>query len=159
MYIFKKIFLFVIITISFNIYDLYSQDDWKTGWQNALAKLDSMFYRQQAQFRLMQSYQNEATEELILKDIDTLIVFRADVNSHIDFANNYKFSADADAINASETIRLKVEGLKEYFEQCRMQIHVNNNILQKYLKNESLDFKVKQIDELTLKNYAPVLNN
>lgn len=80
-----------------------------------------MFYREQAQFRLMQSYQNDATEELILKDMDTLSVFVTDVNAHIDYCNNFKFSPDADVINASETIRLKIEGLKEYVEQCRLQ--------------------------------------
>jgi hypothetical protein len=151
---FIYLFIFVSVVTSSN---LFSQSDWKADWQFALAKLDSMFYREQAQFRLMQSYQNDATEELILKDMDTLTVFVTDVNAHIDYANSFKFPADADAINASETIRLKVEGLKEYFDQCRLQIHVNNNILQKKLKNESLDFKVKQIDDLKLGNYAPVL--
>lgn len=134
-----------------------SQDNWKTSWNAVLAKLDSMFYREQAQFRLMQSYQNDPTEELILKDIDSLIVFQKDVNLHIGFANDYEFTSDADSKNASETIRLKIEGLKEYFEQCRLQIHVNNNILQRRLKNESLDFKVSQIDELKLNNYEPKL--
>ncbi|HMQ81136.1 MAG TPA: hypothetical protein PKD94_16340 [Ignavibacteria bacterium] len=153
----KYLILLFVTIISLNTTHLYSQADWKTDWNNVLAKLDSMFYREQAQFRLMQSYQNEATEELILKDIDTLNVFATDVNAHIDFANNFKLPADSDALNASETIRLKIEGLKEYFEQCMLQIHVNNNILQRRLKNESLDFKVKQIDELKLGNYAPVL--
>ncbi len=152
----KKLFLLFFIS-SIITAGSYSQDDWKTGWNAALAKLDSMFYREQAQFRTMQGYQNDATEELILKDIDTLTVFRADVNSHIDFVNNYKFTADADAINASETFRLKVEGIKEYIEQCRMQIHIKNKILQRKLANETLDFKVRQIDELKLNNYAPVL--
>lgn len=150
------VLLFVSI-ISINTADVFSQDDWKTEWNNVLAKLDSMFYREQAQFRLMQSYQNDATEELILKDMDTLSVFVTDVNAHIDYCNNFKFSSDADVINASETIRLKVEGLKEYAEQCRLQLHVNNNILQRKLKNESLDFKVKQIESQKLGNYAPVL--
>ncbi|HWA07635.1 MAG TPA: hypothetical protein VG961_13880 [Ignavibacteria bacterium] len=150
------ILLFVSI-ISLNTNDLYSQPDWKADWNNVLAKLDSMFYREQAQFRLMQSYQNDATEELILKDIDTLNVFVTDVNAHIDYCNNFKFSPEADVLNASETIRLKIDGLKEYAEQCRLQIHVNNNILQRKLKNESLDFKVKQIESLKFGNYAPIL--
>ncbi len=153
----KYLLLLFVTIISFTAADVYSQSDWKTDWQNALAKLDSMFYREQAEFRLMQSYQNDATEELILKDMDTLNVFVTDVNAHIDFANNFKFGPEADVLNASETIRLKVEGLKEYFEQCRLQIHVNNNILQRKLKNETLDFKVRQIDDLKLGNYAPVL--
>jgi len=154
---YKYFFISIIFFASLFTCSTNAQNDWKAQWQFALAKLDSMFYREQAQFRLMQSYQNDATEELILKDIDSLNVFVNDVNAHIDYANNFKFNTDADVLNASETIKLKVDGLKEYFEQCRMQIQVNNNILQKKLKNESLDFKVKQIDELKLGNYAPVL--
>lgn len=153
----KYIFIFFITVSSFFTVDTFSQNDWKTNWNNTLTILDSMFYREQRQFRTMQSYQNEATEELILKDIDTLTVFVVDVNAHIDMCNNYKFTADADAINASETFRLKLEALKEYFEQCRMQIHVNNNILQKRLKNELLDFKVRQIDDINLGSYVPIL--
>jgi hypothetical protein len=102
---------------------MYSpQDDWKPNGIMFWPNLDSMFYREQAQFSL-QSYQNDATEELILKDMDTLSVFVTDVNAHIDYCNNFKFSPDADVINASETIRLKIEGLKEYAEQCRLQLH------------------------------------
>ncbi len=153
----KYIFIFFITLSSFFPVNIFSQNDWKTDWNNTLTILDSMFYREQRQFRTMQSYQNEATEELILKDIDTLTVFVVDVNAHIDMCNNYKFTADADAINASETFRLKLEALKEYFEQCRMQIHVNNNILQKRLKNELLDFKVRQIDDIKLGSYVPIL--
>ncbi len=153
----KYITVLFIAVLFLSSADIYSQNDWKTDWNNVLAKVDSMFYREQAQFRLMQSYQNDATEELILKDIDTLNVFVTDVNAHIDYCNNYKLPQDADAINASETIRLKLEALKEYFDQCRLQIHVNNNILQKKLKHEILDFKVRQIDDLKLGNYAPVL--
>ncbi len=48
--------------------------------------------------------------------------------------------------------------------ECRLetgrthqQIHVNNNILQKRLKNEILDFKVRQIDDIKLGNYVPIL--
>lgn len=152
-----RIFITLFILLSLVSSKTYSQDDWKLFWSAALSKLDSMFYREQAQFRLMQSYQNDATEELILKDIDTLNVFVKDVNLHIEYCNNYKFSADADAINASETFRLKIDGLKEYFDQCRLQIHVNNNILQRKLKNEILDFKVRQIDDLILGNYVPIL--
>lgn len=153
----KYITVLFIVVLFFCAADTYSQNDWKTDWSNTLSKLDSMFYREQTQFRTMQGYQNDATEELILKDIDTLKVFVTDVDAHIAICNNYKFPGDADAINASETFRLKLEGLKEYFEQCRLQIHVNNNILQRKLKNETLDFKVRQIDDLKLGNYAPVL--
>ena len=137
--------------------NIFSQNDWKTDWSNTISVIDSMFFREQRQFRIMQSYQNDATQELILKDIDSLNVFTVDVNSHIDMCNNFKFPSDADALNASETFNLKIGALKEYFDQCRLQIHVNNNILQKKLKNEILDFKVRQIDDIKLGNYVPIL--
>jgi hypothetical protein len=130
------------------------QDLWKVEWLAKLDKLDSMFQREQAQFRLMQSYQNEATEELILKDIDSLNVFVTDVNAHIDIANKLALPNTVEGRNGSETLKLKVGALQEYFEQCMLQIQVNNNLLQRKLKNESLDFKVSQINELKVKEYV-----
>ncbi len=153
----KHILVLFFIAVTILPVNIFSQNDWKTDWNKTLTILDSMFYREQRQFRTMQSYQNEATEELILKDIDTLNVFAVDVNLHIDLANGYKFPSDADALNASETFNLKIGAIKEYFDQCRLQIHVNNNILQKRLKNEILDFKVRQIDDIKLGNYVPIL--
>lgn len=150
-----KYFLFILVILSsLNIY-VYSQDDWKSEWLNVLSKLDSMFIREQNQFRLMQAYQNNATEELILKDIDSLNVFMHDVNAHIDMANKYKLPDTDEGKNAAETVRLKTEGLREYFEQCLMQIQVNNSILQKKLKNESLDFKVSQLSDYKVNIYTP----
>jgi hypothetical protein len=131
------------------------QDEWKANWLGVIAKIDSMFTREQAQFRLMQTYQNEATEELIIKDMDSLNVFMNDVNAHIDIANSFEFPSNADGKNAAETMRLKVGVLAEYFEQNMLQIEVNNRILQKKLKNESLDFKVSQVRELKLKDFTP----
>ena len=153
----KYIIIILITVSSFLTSDTYSQNNWKTNWSNTLTILDSMLFRERLQFRTMQNYQNDATEELILKDIDSLIVFAADVNSHIDLCNNFKFPFDTDALNASETFNLKISALKEYYDQCRLQIHVNNNILQKRLKNEFLDFKVRQIDDIKLNNYTPIL--
>lgn len=151
-----KYLLFVLVFISSQNISVYSQDDWKSEWLNVLTQLDSMFVREQRQFRLMQTYQNSATEELILKDIDSLNVFMHDVNSHIDMANKYKLPDTNDGRNAMETVRLKTEGLREYFEQCLMQIQVNNGILQKKLKNESLDFKVSQINDYKVNKYEPL---
>lgn len=150
-----KYFLFILVILSSLNISVYSQDDWKTEWLNVLSKLDSMFVREQRQFRIMQSYQNDATEDLILKDIDSLNVFMADVNSHIEMANKYKLPETVEGKNASETVKLKTEALAEYFEQCLLQIQVNNSILQKKLKNESLDFKVAQIKDYKVNKYTP----
>jgi hypothetical protein len=150
-----KYLLFVLVIISSQNISIYSQDDWKSEWLNVLSTLDSMFVREQRQFRIMQSYQNEATEDLIIKDIDSLNVFMRDVNSHIDMANKYKLPDTDEGKNATETVRLKTEALREYFEQCLLQIQVNNNILQKKLKNESLEFKVSQIKEYQVNVYTP----
>jgi hypothetical protein len=151
----KKIYLLAFLFSFIYAQTLFSQDGWKSGWTETLAKCDTVFHREQAQFRLMQSYQNEADESIILRDIDSLHALMQPVNDAVDMCNAFIFPNTNDGINASETVRLKLAGLKEYFDQCRLQIHVNNNILQKKLKNESLDFKVKQIDELTLKEYSP----
>lgn len=154
MYKYIVIILFTFISISANV---YSQEVWMDNWQATLSKLDSMFFREQAHFRLMQTYTNEATEDLILKDIDTLNVFMTDVNAHIEICNKFELPNTNTGKNAAETLNLKVGALKEYFDQCLMQIQVNNNILQRKLKNESLDFKVSQITELKLGNYSPLL--
>ncbi len=145
---------FFVILISQN---LLAQDEWKTAWSEKLSVLDSLFRREQAQFRLMQSHQNESDESLILAGIDSLNVFVPVVNAAIDMCNAFEFPNTPDGQNGAETFRLKIAGVKEYFEQCRMQTQVNNNILQKKLKNESLQFKVSQIDELKLKDYTPLI--
>lgn len=161
---YKYIFLFLITTLVYvsslssqdlQTTDVKPQDQWKADWLDVISKIDNMFTREQAQFRLMQVYQNDATEELIIKDIDSLNVFMNDVNAHVDIANSVEFPNTTDGKNAAETMRLKVGVLAEYFEQNMMQIEVNNKILQKKLKNESLDFKVSQVRDLKLKEYTP----
>lgn len=137
--------------------DKLSAGDWKSGWISTINQLDDMFAREQAQFRLMQTYQNVATEEQILADMDSLFVFESEVNSHIQIANSFVCPNTSEGINASETLKLKVAALREYFEQNKLQIQVNNMILQKKLKNENLDFRVSEIADLGLIDYKPNL--
>lgn len=121
--------------------------------------LDEMFAREQAQFRLMQTYQNEATEELILRDMDSLFVFETEVNSHIQIANSFTCPNTTEGLNACETLKLKVAALREYFEQNKLQIQVNNMVLQKKLKNESLNFRVTEISDLGVIEFKPNIQN
>lgn len=129
--------------------------DWKANWISTMTVLDEMFAREQAQFRLMQTYQNEATEELILRDMDSLFHFESEVNSHIQIANSFTCPNTDEGLNACETLRLKVAALREYFEQNKLQIQVNNMVLQKKLKNEKLDFKVSEISEVAVIEFKP----
>lgn len=163
-------FKYILIILLFSIASIaYAQEtqtkeskpvsEWKYRWEQLLGKLDSMFVREQAQFRLMQSYQNDADEKLILQDIDSLRVLKDDVNAHIDICNKFACPNTDEGRNASETLNLKVGALKEYFDQCMMQIQVNNGILQKKLKNETLDFKVSQITELFTGFYKPLFTD
>lgn len=144
-----SVFFFIALTISSVSGSQTTQnDDWKTAWENTINGIDSTFHPIRNHFRLMQSYQNEATEEQIIADIDSLQQFIYRVNSAIDLAYLLKLPDSDDGRNAAETVRLKIEALKEYTEQCKLQIEVNNRILQKKLKNESLDFKVTQIADI-----------
>jgi gas vesicle protein len=144
---FKILYIFLLVLfISSGI--AFSQDSWKSVWEETITELDSTFNPIRRHFRLMQTYQNEATEELILADIDSLKHFIVEVNSAIGVANKLILPDTENGRNAAETIRLKIEALKEYTEQCKLQIEVNNRILQKKLKNESLDFKVSQISDI-----------
>lgn len=149
-----KYFRFISFFIILQVF-VFSQDEWKINWSKTISQLDSMFQRERFHFKRMQSYQNEANEQQILNDIDTLHVLLNDINIHITLCNDFVFSENTDSYNASETFKLKIDALKEYFEQCRMQILINNQILQKRLKNESLDFKVKTIEDLKIIDYIP----
>jgi hypothetical protein len=98
----------------------------------------------------MQTYQNDADEKLIMADIDSLNSFIPRINDVIDTCNKLDLPYDTEGNNASEAVKLKTLALKEYFEQCMFQIQINNKMLQKKLKHESLAFKVSQIPELML---------
>ncbi len=153
----NKIYIFLSFFVILLSQSAFAQDEWKSEWSNRLADMDSLFRREQAQFRLLQNHQNDPDETLIVAGIDSLNVFMSAVNQLIDKSNEFEFPNTPDGQNGAETFRLKIAGVKEYFEQCRLQTHVNNNILQKRLRNESLQFKVSQIDELTLKEYTPLI--
>jgi hypothetical protein len=144
---FKILYIFLLLLfISSGV--TFSQDNWKSTWEETITELDSTFNPIRNHFRLMQTYQNDATEELILADIDSLRQFIVQVNYAIGVANKLTLPDTENGRNAAETLRLKVEALKEYTEQCKLQIEVNNRILQKKLKNESLDFRVSQISDI-----------
>jgi len=153
----NKIYIVLYLFVFTFCNSILAQDEWKSEWSDKLAVLDSVFHREQAQFRLMQARQNESDESIILAGIDSLNAFVPMVNEAVDMCNSFQFPNTPDGLNGAETFRLKITGIKDYFEQCRLQIHVNNNILQKKLKNESLQFKVSQIDELTVKDYTPLI--
>lgn len=144
---FKILYIFLLLLfVSSGV--TFSQDNWKSAWEETITEIDSTFNPIRRHFRLMQTYQNDATEELILADIDSLRHFIVQVNYAIGVANKLVLPDTDNARNAAETLRLKIEALKEYTEQCKLQIEVNNRILQKKLKNESLDFKVSQISDI-----------
>lgn len=132
--------------------DIHAQADstWKVNWTSTIEQLDSAFYPIQRHFRLMQTYQNEADEKLIWADIDSLNAFIPRINGVIEISNKLEMPFDTDGNNAAEAVKLKTLALREYFEQCLLQIQVNNRILQKKLKHESLDFKVSQLPDLML---------
>jgi len=144
---FKILYIFLLLLfISSGV--TFSQDNWKSAWEETITEIDSTFNPVRRHFRLMQTYQNDATEELIIADIDSLRHFIVQVNYAIGVASKLTLPDTDNGKNAAETLRLKVEALKEYTEQCKLQIEVNNRILQKKLKNESLDFKVSQISDI-----------
>ena len=149
-YIYSFFLAFFLIALGAS--DLISQADstWKVNWTSTIEQLDSAFYPIQRHFRLMQTYQNEADEKLILADIDSLNAFIPRINVVIDISNRLEIPFDIDGNNAAEAVKLKTLALREYFEQCLLQIQVNNRILQKKLKHESLDYKVSQLTELML---------
>lgn len=123
-------------------------DDWKANWTSTVQQLDSVFYPIRRHFRLMQTYQNDADEKLILADIDSLNSFIPRINDVIDICNRLDLPYNTEGDNAAESVKLKTLALNEYFEQCMLQIQVNNRMLQRKLINESLAFKVSQIPEL-----------
>ena len=125
--------------------NLHSQENWKDKWNEVIVELDSVFYPVQRHFRLMQSYQNDADSSKITGDIDSLQHFKSEINRIIPTCNSLYVPLTDEGDNARETIRLKNAAIYEYFEQCYLQLQVNNSIIQKRLKNEYLDFKVSEI--------------
>ncbi len=119
--------------------------------------LDTVFISEQSHLRQMRSYQNDADEGLILNDIDRLKMSVDSINTAIDKCSRIELPNTETGKYAVESVNLKIAALKEYFEQRLIQIQVNNNILQKKLRNESLAFKVSEIDELRSKltDYKP----
>lgn len=145
------------VSLFFLSFSSESQEVWKDNWNAQIVILDSTFYPIQRQLRLSRSYQNDANEAKILADIDSLNHFKAEINSVIDQCNMLELPDTVDGRNAAEAVRLKIEALKEYLEQCQIQIRINNEILQKKLKNETLNFKVLETEEVTkgFKTYMP----
>ncbi|MBZ0202766.1 MAG: hypothetical protein K8I03_07105 [Ignavibacteria bacterium] len=153
-----KNFLYILLfSISIFASSTTAQDEWKSGWENALIMLDTVFYSEQAHLRLMRSYQNDADESMILNDIDRLSLSIDSINTAIEKCNVVELPNTETGKYAVESVNLKIAALKEYFEQRLLQIQVNNQILQKKLKNEPLAFKVNEINELKTRliDYKP----